>query len=149
MGYWKKISNIFSVFSRPSGNKDTVMDDNHERQMQEAFAAAEQMYQAGDYAAAFRQMAAVAQAGDAQGQYNLAVFYRDGSGTARDEAKARFWLERAAAQDFAPAQYELGVFCYQGEGGAQDMAQARTWFERAAALGHADAQRVLNRWRGR
>jgi len=48
--------------------------------------------------------------GNAQAQFNLGVFYRDGrQGLTKDPTEARKWLELAAAQGYAPAKSELSA----------------------------------------
>jgi hypothetical protein len=59
--------------------------------------------------------------------------YRDGQGVAQDSAKAREWLEKAAAQGDAKAQYNLGLMYYHGQGVAKDLFKAREWYEQVAA----------------
>jgi TPR repeat protein len=51
-----------------------------------------------------------AQDGNAEAQFNLGVFYRDGRrGLSKNPAEARKWLELAAAQNYAPARSELST----------------------------------------
>ena len=48
--------------------------------------------------------------GNARAQYRLGLCYRDGNGVLRDKAKAREWLEKAAAQgNTAAAQALAGL----------------------------------------
>lgn len=71
-----------------------------ERETDALLRAGSAAYTRGDHAAAFsvfrvfRQLAA---AGNALGQYNLGVYYRDGLGVAQDYDAARRWFEAAAA----------------------------------------------------
>jgi TPR repeat protein len=48
-----------------------------------------------------------------QAQYELALCYRDGRGTAVDVTKALFWMRTAAQAGLAEAQLELGVLLVQ------------------------------------
>ncbi len=50
-----------------------------------------------DYKRAVALLQSQAQAGKADAQYQLGVFYRNGIGVARDEKKAQLWLQKAAA----------------------------------------------------
>ena len=93
-------------------------------------------YTRGDHAAAFSVFRQLAAAGNALGQYNLGVYYRDGLGVAQDYDAARRWFEAAAAQGYDDALNNLGVLYDHGLGVAQDSNRARQYFEQAAAKGN-------------
>src|SRR6516165_5841849 len=88
---------------------------------------------------AFALFQAGAEHGDASSMYNLAVSYDSGLGVTQDDAKAREWLEKAAAKDNADAMYNLAVLYENGLGVTQDDAKAREWLEKAAAKDNAEA----------
>lgn len=84
-----------------------------------------------------------------QAQYELALCYRDGRGTAVDVAKALFWMRNAAQAGLAEAQLELGVLLVQnlpvGGGGAKATTiehdnESFYWILRAAKNGLPEAQ---------
>jgi localization factor PodJL len=90
---------------------------------------------------AVRRLNALAQAGDARAQLQLASFYEAGeSGLARDLSAARRWTLRAARGGDRAAMYNAAIFLMEGEGGPQDMQEAGIWFRRAAERGVTDAQ---------
>lgn len=90
---------------------------------------------------ALRRLNALAQAGDARAQLQLASFYEAGDlGLGRDLAAARRWTLRAARGGDRAAMYNAAVFLMDGEGGPQDMREAGVWFRRAAERGVTDAQ---------
>lgn len=90
---------------------------------------------------AVRRLNALAQAGDARAQLQLANFYEAGErGLPQDLAAARRWTLRAARNGDRTAMYNAGIFLMEGEGGEQDMDEAAVWFRRAADLGVTDAQ---------
>jgi TPR repeat protein len=64
---------------------------------------------------------------------------------AQDDAKAREWLEEAAAKNNAGAMFNLGLLYHNGQGVAQDDAKAREWLEKAAAKGDAEAKTALEK----
>tara|TARA_R110000868_G_scaffold4155_55_gene25729 strand:+ start:18343 stop:19560 length:1218 start_codon:yes stop_codon:yes gene_type:complete len=97
-------------------------------------------YKAGDYKSALREFTALAEKGDANAQFNLAILYLTGRGTDRDIGKSVEWHLKAAAQGLPAASNGLGVFYYQGIGVKQDYPQALKWFRRAAARGFADSE---------
>jgi TPR repeat protein len=86
----------------------------------------------------------LANAGEAQAQFELGVRYLN----AGDNAEAFRWYKRAADQGFAKAQYEVGMHYYDNESGIrfpvpQNHAEAMKWFRKAAEQGNADAQTSL------
>jgi TPR repeat protein len=80
-----------------------------------------------------------AQAGDPEAQYNLALMYRSGKGTARNLERAFEWLCQAAEQGVASAQSKLGVAYGAGEGVAADPIEAHKWLLIASRRGDAVA----------
>ena len=74
-------------------------------------------YQKGELETAAQQFAALAEAGDAKAQYNLAYCYQEGLGIAADRSKARALLQQAAAQHLPEAEYRLGLLLLYGTDG--------------------------------
>ena len=94
----------------------------------------------GDYPAAVKIFEGLANAGEAEAQYNLAMLYRDGKGVSKDMAQSALWFRRAAEQGLAAAQYQLGYLYDTGEGLAQSDHEAFVWYRKAAEQGHGGAQ---------
>src|SRR5262249_28718724 len=86
-----------------------------------------------------------AEGNSAEAQYQLGMMSAEGVGGPRDDAAARAWFERAAAQDHAGALERMGEFAKSGRGGPEDTAAAKTYYERAAALGNEEAKSALKR----
>jgi len=107
--------------------------------LDEGIAAVEQ----GDYDGAFAIFRPLAEAGDAEAQYNLAILYRSGRGVAKDLDASRRWFLRAAQQGLAAAQYQLGYLYDTGEGVEQSDRYAFLWYRKAAEQGHPKAQTNL------
>lgn len=84
-----------------------------------------------------------AAAGDPAAQFEVAIRYMDGRGTAQDYARAAQWYRLAAAQGLAPAQYRLGSMYEKGQGVGRDTAMARMWYLRAAEQGNRKAMHNL------
>lgn len=82
-----------------------------------------------------QRLALQAEGGDPSSQHALGRFYRKG-GKFRSVQLARFWLTKAAEQQYADAQFELGEM-YALEEEIHDLLRARAWYAKAAALGHA------------
>lgn len=80
-----------------------------------------------------------AEAGNADAQYQLGVIHQFSLGIPRDDAAARAWFARAAAQDHARALGSLGYMLTVGAGGPPDVAAAERALRRAGELGEATA----------
>lgn len=93
-----------------------------------------------DYAKAFGIFKKLAEAGDREAQYNLAMLYRAGKGVEKDPEQGAQWFRRAADQGLTEAQFQLG-YCYdKGEGVEQSDQYAFIWYRKAAEHGHVNAQ---------
>ncbi|MBD1553488.1 tetratricopeptide repeat protein [Pseudomonas typographi] len=81
----------------------------------------------------------LAQAGDAQAQYELGAFYYDGKGTAQDLSQALNYFEQASLKGHAQAQYRLGLMFFHGEAVPANNVQAYIVLKMAAVNGAEDA----------
>jgi cell division protein FtsN len=96
-------------------------------------------WRAGDYAGAIAAWRPLAEAGNADAQFNLGQAYRLGRGVPSDMAQAQIWFERAARQGHAQAETNLGLTMFQ----SGQRQQAVPWLERAAERGDPRAQYYL------
>lgn len=80
-----------------------------------------------------------AEAGEAEAQYQVGLAYQFSIGTARNDAAARQWFARAAAQDHARALASLGYMQAVGAGGVADPVGAEQSLRRAGERGEATA----------
>ena len=87
----------------------------------------------------------LAERGDAEASYELAVMLRNGQGTRKDAAEAAGWFRRAAEAGHVRAQYNLAHLLQNGLGVPADGEEALEWYRRAAAGGHARARQRLAR----
>ena len=99
--------------------------------------------QAGDFATALQEWTPLAEAGDADAQFNLGIMYSNGKGVPQDYAEAVKWWRLAADQGYAEAQHNLGWMYSNGQGVPQDYAEAVKWYQLAADQGDARAQSML------
>ena len=83
--------------------------------------------------------------GDADAQFKLAVIYANGEGVAKDERNAVEWVKKAAAQRHVDAQFALGEMYAHGQGIAKDERKAIKWYGKASAQGHVEAKYKLGR----
>ena len=104
-------------------------------------------------------MVSKAKSGDAQGQFELAMAYREGKDVEKDLEASFKWLKEAAKGGHVEAQYELARdYAVEAEGHrvmarfrtpdairyfARDYGFAVQWFHEAAQKGHVGAQLEL------
>lgn len=93
-----------------------------------------------DYDSAYKCFKIAAEAGNAEGQYYLAVCYDEGEGIIQNSYEAFKWYRKAAEQGYAGAQCNLG-FCYaNGNGITVNYVEAVKWLREAAIQGISVAQ---------
>ena len=86
-----------------------------------------------DFTAAASELQRLAEGGNAEAQYMLAVFYLNGLRGPPDPATARSWLEKSAAKGNARAAYSLASLCTDAS--PPDPTCAARWLARAKELG--------------
>ena len=96
-------------------------------------------WQAGDYSKAIGEWRPLADAGNADAQFNLAQAYRLGRGVPQNLNLAEQWFERAARQRHEQAGASLGLLLFQN-GRARE---AMPWLQAAAQRGDPRAQYVF------
>jgi hypothetical protein len=92
-------------------------------------------WQRADYGAAVAIWRPLAEAGDADAQFNLGQAYRLGRGVAINLGAAKSWFERAASSGHLDAQTTLGLLLFQNG----DQAEGLKWLRRAAEQGEPRA----------
>jgi cell division septation protein DedD len=92
-------------------------------------------WQRADYAGAVAIWRSLAEAGDADAQFNLGQAYRMGRGVPINLALAKSWFERAADKGHLDAQTTLGLLLFQNG----DQAQGLKWLKQAAEQGEPRA----------
>ncbi|MES2146546.1 MAG: SPOR domain-containing protein [Pseudomonadota bacterium] len=95
-------------------------------------------WQRADYAAAVAIWRPLAEAGDADAQFNLGQSYRLGRGLAINLAVAKTWFERAADKGHVDAQTTLGLLLFQNG----EQAEGLKWLGKAAEQGEARAMLI-------
>ncbi|MES2119014.1 MAG: SPOR domain-containing protein [Pseudomonadota bacterium] len=95
-------------------------------------------WQRGNYAGAVSIWRPLAQAGDADAQFNLGQAYRLGRGVPTNLALAKDWLERAASRNHVDAETTLGLLLFQNG----DQAAGLKWLKLAAEAGEPRAMLV-------
>jgi len=93
----------------------------------------------------YQEIKLLAESGDAEAQYSLAMMFDFGDGVPRDGEKAVFWLRRAADQNLAGACYALGIKYESGSTVRQSSTEAAAWYRLAALQDLPMAQFHLGR----
>jgi cell division septation protein DedD len=96
-------------------------------------------WQQGDYGRAISEWRPLAQAGDADAQFNMGQAYKLGRGVQPDLAIATDWYRKAAAQGHQRAEDNLGLLMFQ----QGDRASAMPYLQRASARGEPRAQYIV------
>ena len=94
----------------------------------------------GDYETAIEEWLPLAEQGDGDSQFNLALMYRSGEGVLQNHKTAIEWYTKAAEQGHAKAQFNLALMYRSGEGVLQNDKTAEEWYTKAAEQGDASAQ---------
>lgn len=77
----------------------------------------------------------IAEQGDANAQWTMAVRYHNGDGVLQDDSQAVRWFERAAEQGHVASQGSLGAYYWAGRGVPEDLSKAYFWSLLAMAQG--------------
>lgn len=96
-----------------------------------------------DRAAPARDVLASAERGEADGQYQLGMYYGAPKNPDRNPALGSAWLRKAAEQGHPEALYTLGLTHTGLNGGTKNLEEAHAWFRKAADKGHAGAQYAI------
>ncbi len=91
-------------------------------------------YHAEDYDTALAELRSLAEAGQAEAQYQLGLMYDEGYGVEYGDVEATAWFRRAAEQGMPEAQFNLGQSYASGVGVVDDPVHAHKWFNIAAAI---------------
>lgn len=97
-------------------------------------------YEQADYVVSLKELAPLAEKGNARSQTILGRMYGLGQGVPKDARASAEWFLKAAEQGVAEAQGMLGYLYLVGEGAPQSNGKAYTWMRKAAKQGDAMAQ---------
>jgi uncharacterized protein len=105
-------------------------------------ASGKSLYEQKDYATAFKELAPLAEQGNADAQLILGKMYMGGQGVVKDLDQAIKWFNASAAQGNADAQFFLGSFYLLPH---KDIAEGVKWLRLSAEQGNQDAQWLLGK----
>jgi hypothetical protein len=113
--------------------------DNAEMELASGIAA----FEAKEFRRARQLLQPLAEAGNAEAQYRLAVQYQAGLGVVQNQLQAYHWMREAANQDHALALHGLGIMYLYGECVEKNEQEAVRWLQRAADKGLAGSMATL------
>ncbi len=109
---------------------------------------AAKLHRAGNTSAAVAIWQPLAQKGDANAAYNLAVIHEYGDGVAKNLPEAMKWYRIAAEKGDRASQSRLGTMYLNGEGTAKDEKEGWRWInEHRVAHLHHDHHPQMQAWR--
>lgn len=91
----------------------------------------------------FEEVKALAEKGNAHGEFHLGRRFEKGEGVEKDTEEAAKWYRKAAEQGHAAAQKSLGVMYIEGRGVEKDEAAGIDWLQKAAEQGDTETQGLL------
>ncbi|OOG22456.1 hypothetical protein B1C78_14755 [Thioalkalivibrio denitrificans] len=100
-------------------------------------------FEAKHFSRASQLLSPLAEGGNAEAQYRMAIMCQNGLGCTPNPDAAAGWMRAAAEQGHAMAQHGLGFMFLEGECLDKDPKQAVHWFELAANQGLAGSQTTL------
>ncbi len=100
-------------------------------------------FEARDFTTAARLLGPLADAGNPEAQYRMAIVMQNGLGTVRNELQSFGYMKAAAEAGLGLAQHGLGFMYMQGECVDQDPKKAIAWFEKAAEQGLQGAMTTI------
>jgi uncharacterized protein len=96
-----------------------------------------------DLAAAMQWWKKTAEAGSAEGAFNLGIMFLDGEGVPVNKTEAVAWLRRAANKDYLPAIKTLSPMALMGESGLKPGPETTHWLQVGANSGDPVAMNNL------
>ena len=100
-------------------------------------------YESKQFSRAAGLLSPLAELGDVQAQYRVAIMAQNGLGMQENAELAYRYMQAAATAGLGLAQHGLGFMYLEGECAPKDPEQAAIWFRKAADQGLAGAQNAL------
>ncbi len=126
-------------------NHDLRRTDMNESDMEQALTLSSGIaaFESKHFVKAYQLLAPLAEDGDQEAQFRLAIMCQNGLGMVASEERAVRYMRAAAEQGHALAQHGLGFMYLEGECVGQDAAEAANWFKLAADQGLAGSLTTL------
>jgi len=97
-------------------------------------------YDKGDYDTARKLYQNMAEHGNSEAMFRVAVMYSQGKGGPVDDIQAVKWFRLLADRGDREGQFAMGLSYSQGTGVAQDYSEAMRWYQKAARQGSPGAR---------
>ncbi|MEQ9561971.1 MAG: tetratricopeptide repeat protein, partial [Woeseiaceae bacterium] len=104
------------------------------------FMAGIEAFKRGDYATALAEWLPMAEGGDLNAMYNVALIYDQGLGLPSDKLRALRWYRVPAEEGDVSAQFNIATIHHFGEGVPVDKKEAARWYRAAALMADEEAQ---------
>jgi len=88
-----------------------------------------------NFAHAIKLLSPIAEEGNSEAMYRMAIMLQNGLGCIADEAKAFRYMESAAKNKYPLAQHALGFMYFEGECTEKDIDKSIEWFTKSAEQG--------------
>lgn len=103
-------------------------------------------YKLGKYTESIYILRPLAESGDKDAQYHIALIYSNGYGIPQDYEKSSYWYRKAADQGLVNAQIVVGFGYYLGRWGfSKDYVLSHMWLSLAASQGNIDGANERDR----
>lgn len=135
--YLVELASLFAVLNLATGS---LVSPAYAQQDATAYDTAAAAYQNRDFSTAETQWEKLADAGDANAQYALAVMHLKSEARTPSRKTAHQLLKNAAEQGHLTAMFNLGVSYWEGAGVKVNKAQALKWWQTAAEKDDSGAQ---------
>ena len=99
-------------------------------------------YDRGDYETAERELLSLAEEGNAEAQFRLAVMHEYVRGSLGNPLEAFHWYRKAAESGHPKAQVQLAIHYRDGIIVGRNLVEAYAWFDNAAGQGIENAERA-------
>ena len=113
--------------------------DNAEMNLTSGIAA----FEAKEFRRSLQLLQPLAESGNPEAQYRLAVQYQAGLGVVQNQLQAYHWMREAADQDHGLALHGLGIMYLYVECVEKNEPEAAVWLQRAADHGLAGSMATL------
>lgn len=100
-------------------------------------------FEAKEFRRSLQLLQPLAQNGDPEAQYRLAIQYQAGLGVVPNPRQAYHWMREAAEQEHGLALHGLGIMCLYGECVEKNAREAAHWLQRAADQGFVGSMAAL------
>ena len=113
--------------------------ENRSMELESGIAA----FETKNFAHAIKLLSPIAEEGNADAMYRMAIMLQNGLGCVADENKAFRYMGDAATKGLPLAQHAYGFMFFEGECTEKDIDQSIEWFTKAAEQGLAGSATTL------